>query len=193
MNRRAVTIVEFLVVLAIISALVALAMPALHSARERSREVVCINNLTEIDLAMKQFLRAHKKMQPNVSTGLIGGWCVELMPLLDLSGARNGLVVGAQADDSVKMKFHLPPIFRCPSRQNQHAGQYSHFAIDYDDENDLYMFFDAPVSTDYPWISGLSMPHINMQVSKGAHRGGFHFADGVHPVQLMIDGKTIQP
>jgi prepilin-type N-terminal cleavage/methylation domain-containing protein len=189
--RHAVTLIELVVVLTIIGVVITLAIPALQSARERARDLVCINNLTQIDLAMRKFLKARKSMQPSVRLGTIGGWSVELMPLLDLSGARNSLVIGSTTDDSVKLKNQLPMIFRCPSRPNQHLGQYSHYAIDYDDENDVYMFFDAPLGIDHPWVSGLRLPSINMVATKGPHRGGFHFVDGVHPVQMMIDRKIV--
>jgi prepilin-type N-terminal cleavage/methylation domain-containing protein len=45
MNRRAVTLVELLVVLVILAGLVGLLLPAVQAAREKAREAVCKNNL----------------------------------------------------------------------------------------------------------------------------------------------------
>ena len=54
-NRRAFTLIELLVVVAIIAALMAILMPALSSARQQAKTVVCSSNLRQIGFAVQMY------------------------------------------------------------------------------------------------------------------------------------------
>ena len=62
--RNAFTIIELLVVLAIISVLVAIIMPAVQTARESARKTQCINNLKNIGVALLSYQSAYKVLPP---------------------------------------------------------------------------------------------------------------------------------
>ena len=55
------TLVEILVVIAIIGVLVSLLLPAIHATREASRRTSCLSNLRQIGLAMEQYLDVNKR------------------------------------------------------------------------------------------------------------------------------------
>lgn len=62
--RRAFTLVELLVVLAIIGLLIAILLPAVQMARESSRRAWCLNNLKQLAVASHLFHDVHRKFPP---------------------------------------------------------------------------------------------------------------------------------
>jgi prepilin-type N-terminal cleavage/methylation domain-containing protein/prepilin-type processing-associated H-X9-DG protein len=63
-NRRGFTLIELLVVITIIGIVVAITIPAVMASREVSRRLQCLNNLSQIGLAISSYESAFQSFPP---------------------------------------------------------------------------------------------------------------------------------
>ena len=95
-RRRGFSLVEVIVVIAIIAMLVALLLPAVQSSREAARRVHCAANLKQVGLAVLGFHGARRALPTTVASGGFdpwgdfdprGGtshsWIVQILPFLE--------------------------------------------------------------------------------------------------------------
>ena len=120
-DRRAFTILELLVTVAIIGLLIAILLPALMAVRESARCMQCKNNLREIGLSIQQHHDSVKRF-PNawtVASDKVSGfgWAVSLLPFLEESALARSInsklpVTAVQNDATRSVDL---AIMRCPS------------------------------------------------------------------------------
>ncbi len=66
-DRRAFTLIELLVVIAIIAILAAILFPVFSQAKERSRQMSCLNNLRQLGTAFLQYVNDNNNTVPPIS------------------------------------------------------------------------------------------------------------------------------
>jgi len=67
-KQRAFTLVELLVVMAVIAILAALILPALSAAKAKSKSIVCVGNLRQLAFAVSLYANEHRQRLPIANT-----------------------------------------------------------------------------------------------------------------------------
>lgn len=120
------TLVELLVVLAIIGILVAILLPAVQQAREAARRMSCANNLKQIGLAMHLYLDVHRRFpmsytaKPGVTATIGGQWSVlaRILPNLEQGNLQSLIDWNLPYSAQVNVATTRVAVYLCPSEIN---------------------------------------------------------------------------
>lgn len=134
-HRSAFTLVELLVVMAIIGMLIVLLLPAVQSAREAARRVTCSNHLKQLALAVLNHESAQAAFPTNgwgyqwvgdpdrgFAERQPGGWIFNVLPYVEESGIRDlaaNLPALSEAKKLATRRMIVNPLsmFNCPTRR----------------------------------------------------------------------------
>lgn len=126
-KRIGFSMVELLVVMAIIGILVAILLPAVQAAREAARRTKCRNNLKQIGLAVSNYNDLYSCFPPGWigvtneqpdANGLNGlGWSACCLPMIEEYAAAKAINPKVSVTNSANAKLQTlnVEVFRCPS------------------------------------------------------------------------------
>ena len=133
-THAGMTLVELLVVVAIIATLIGLLLPAVQSARESARRMQCFSHLKQVALACL----AHEQARGTLPSGgwgvqwtgdpdrgfderQPGGWVFNILPWVEQGGLRDlgaGMADAEAKANAAGSRLTTPvPLFTCPSRR----------------------------------------------------------------------------
>jgi prepilin-type N-terminal cleavage/methylation domain-containing protein len=125
-SPRGMTLVELLVVAAVIAALVALLLPAIQGVREAGRRTACLNNLRNIGCSLHGHLLARRrfpvgclewKAAGQQGSGRCLAWSATILPWLEEQALADRIDFGKAFDDPANAGAAAVPlaVYRCPS------------------------------------------------------------------------------
>lgn len=141
-SKQGFTLVEILVVIAIVGILVSMLLPAVQQVREQARRTTCSNNLRQMGLALQTYESAlghfpagyssMKTSNGRVPNGVYidpvtwdtapgWGWAAHLLPFLEQSNIADGLDYRTPiwASSHRQLIQYQPSVFICPTSSGE--------------------------------------------------------------------------
>ena len=128
---NAFTLVELLVVVAIIGVLISLLLPAVQAAREAGRRVACLGNVRQLGLAIHNYESSRRHFPPQMLhepgttfVGNNGSWGVHgrILSFIEEGTAAVKVSLEEAFDQGTNAASGVPtakiPVFLCPSERN---------------------------------------------------------------------------
>jgi prepilin-type processing-associated H-X9-DG protein/prepilin-type N-terminal cleavage/methylation domain-containing protein len=149
-RRTAFTMVELLIVIAIITILISLLLPAIQSAREQARRTHCVNNLMQLGIALANYAATHSVLPPgvvndqgpilNLPSGYHHSWVVQILPFVGQDNVYRhfNITEGVYEPSNETAAFVKISTLLCPS--DEWMGPISYAGCHHD--------VDAPIAAD---------------------------------------------
>lgn len=114
---RGVTLLEVIIVLAIIGILLAMLFPALQAMHQHALRAECEDNLRQLSIAMSTYIDVNRSfVVPPPSDNRPGGWSLAILPFMEEAALANrfDLRQPLTSPNNLATAAHRPPLFICP-------------------------------------------------------------------------------
>ncbi len=141
-SRRGFTLVEMLVVLAIIGMLVGLILPAVQHVREAANRTSCANNLHQIGIACLAYEHDFKTLPPSYNINQGASWMVLIMPYMEQDPLyKQWDMTKTYYEQTDTARLGQLSNYFCPSRRSKHDVTQGSVAGDFPSQNLLMNTF----------------------------------------------------
>lgn len=182
-TRFGVSLVELLVVLGILAVLIGLMLPAVQSARERARELMCKNNIDQLNKGLVQYVEIYKQLPKPPKPDAINGWMVEVLPFVEQKNLFERLPLEGAIVSLPEVAYRPPMIFRCPRRESldrQADGEifWGHYVLVTSNRRNHFSIYDAPIDLKTRWVVSPELTVQQIRSRQGPHSGGYFSSQG---------------
>jgi prepilin-type N-terminal cleavage/methylation domain-containing protein/prepilin-type processing-associated H-X9-DG protein len=153
-RRRAFTLIELLIVVAIIAVLFGILLPAVQSTRESANRIKCGNNLRQVGLGLLKYQTTNKGQLPpsqlTVRSGVVHSWTALMLPYIEQGNVASLYKLDRNwnhADNQAAIRTSIIT-FACPSTPEKPQRGANGTA-------------GAPAITDYVAVTQVSAELIN--------------------------------
>ena len=152
--RSGFTVVELMVVVAIIGLLIGLLLPAIQAVRETARRMQCQNHLHQIGIALHNYHAAFRKLppggievRPETPRGKQIAWSAMVLPFLEQPAVYSQIDFNYAFDHPVNAEAAATPIetYLCPSTSRPQVLNRGKGATDYGG-----IYGERILTTNYP-------------------------------------------
>ena len=159
------SLIELVVVMAVISVLLSISLPAILHVREAGRQVQCQNNFRQVSLAMHHFLDVGQRFPDNFALP----WPLEISPFSEGSNFKDPFCADSNPNSPERQKrLHAEmPLLRCPSGRSIDFNGYPGSNIGLnpdllacglqeitDGTSNTLMLGELPSDLGFPWAAG---------------------------------------
>ena len=217
-SKSPITLVEVLVIIAILGVLVGLLLPATRAARSPARRMQCSNNLKQLGLAMHYYESIYKSLPPAYTVDAAGNrlhsWRTLLLPYLEQSELYKKIDLSKPWNDPVNVAAfgdQMPSVFRCPASRDISKTLYMvvvdpescfpgekpvAFGEIRDGLENALLIIEAPEGSGVDWMSPNDadwaiLSGIN-EKNKVLHQGIFHAVMATGEVRAISNKSSVE-
>jgi hypothetical protein len=200
------SLIEVLIVIAIIGLLFQLALPAVQTARESARQTQCKNNLHQLALAGLMHSNTHGhfptggwnsawvgdpergfgKKQP-------GGWAYNILPYVEqqeLHDLGRGLPEPERRKAAAQLYGTTVPVFVCTSRRSAGPLRFVKTRIIMNADMQELVILNKTALSDYAGNMGSTLPGKNFALGPSSYEEGDSWTEGKNPKKSWIASEN---